>query len=324
MDFNSEFKIKRAAKALISGNLVAFPTETVYGLGADALNKTSVLRLYELKKRPKDHPIIVHLANLSNIEFWVSDIPSFFNALTSKFVPGPITFILKKRSSLDVSYLTGNQNKIGLRIPSHAIAQLLLREFELLNGKGIAAPSANPFGSVSNTNANRVRIDFEADFRTGDLILDGGSSDIGIESTILDCSGDIPTILRPGYISKKEIENCLKMQIGTVEDYRRPTSQTRASGMLSKHYAPKAKVVFFGNPNAGDGYIGLKSNPVPKGVVILSLPKDSEEFAENLYESFHLADELGLKRIFVAIPETGKLVDAIKDRVTRAAGGISL
>ena len=319
MVINNKTQIKSAARALIDGNLVAFPTETVYGLGADALNKTSVNRLFELKRRPKNHPVIVHLGSFANIEFWVKDLPDYFGNLASNFVPGPITFIFKKRSDLDVGYLTGNQNKIGLRVPSNKIAQLLLYEFNLLNGRGIAAPSANRFGQVSNTNSNRIKTEFALDFRSGDLVLDGGSSAIGIESTILDCTQDIPTILRPGLISKKEIEVCLKMQIRTSDNQSQREIKTRFSGMFSRHYAPRAKVKWTGVPKPGDGYMGLSDNPVPKGVVILSLPKNSEQFAKKLYETFHLADELGLKSIFVSLPESGKLVEAIRDRVVRAS-----
>ena len=324
MNIQSKIDIKSAAQALVAGNLVVFPTETVYGLGADALNVNSVARIYSIKRRPITHPIIVHLANLSNIDFWVSELPDYFSLLVSKFVPGPITFILKKRSSLDIGYLTGNQNKIGLRIPSHEIAQKLLHEFQTLNGLGIAAPSANRFGEISNTNVKRIKKEFATDFRSGDVILDGGQSIIGIESTILDCTEATPKILRPGFITQKEIEDCLKIQISTKQNLNKQKIQTRASGMFLKHYAPRAKVTWSGIPKPGDGYVGLSNYPVPKGVIVLSLPKNSEEFAQVLYESFHLADEIGLENIFISIPDEGKLIEAIRDRVERASGFFSL
>ena len=324
MVISSDFQIKQAARALIAGNLVAFPTETVYGLGADAMNKDAVSRLYRIKKRPVSHPIIVHLYDLTNLEYWVKEVPDYFSKLYSKFAPGPITFILRKRKSLDVGYLTGNQNKVGIRIPSNKIAQVLLHEFQLLNGKGIAAPSANKFGEVTNTSAKRIIFSFANELQSGDIILDGGISEIGIESTILDCTAEIPTILRPGFISKKEIESCLEIQINVVTNHKKAKIDSKYSGMFSKHYSPKARVFYKGNPKPGSGYIGLSSSDIPKGVIVLSLPENLTEFARILYESFHQADELGLKSIFVSIPDVGELAEAIKDRVLKAAGVVSI
>ena len=199
-----------AADCLRRGGLVAFPTETVYGLGADASSRAAVARLYAAKRRPADHPVIVHFADAESAFAWARDVPDGARKLAAKFWPGPLTMILK-RSSLAGDFVTGGQDTIGLRVPAHPVAQALLGAF----GGGIAAPSANRFGAVSPTTAAHVRADLGADV---DFVLDGGPSEVGIESTIVDLSGEAPVLLRPGRISRRELEQALG----------RPVSERRA------------------------------------------------------------------------------------------------
>lgn len=297
---------------------MAFPTETVYGLGADALNISAVTRLYRVKERPLNHPLIVHISNFDNLDFWIDKRTELVNKLLVNFTPGPLTIIFKKNSNLKIGYLTGNQDKVAIRIPRHPMSQILLAEFENQGGRGVVAPSANKFGKVSNTEPKGIFEDFQSELLPGDVVLDGGSCEIGIESTILDCSSTIPKLLRFGAISQDDIQNTIGEPIEVVQK-QTPETMIRFSGMFSKHYSPKAKVVINGKPQSGDGYIGLVSEPVPAEVVILFQPKDSIEFAQILYSSFRRADQLALKRVFVSVPESGKLAEAIKDRVLRAS-----
>ena len=184
-------EIKKAAKALKDGYLVAFPTETVYGLGADASNPTSVARIYEVKGRPTDHPLIVHISSTSQMDKWAVDVPEYAINLARNCWPGPMTLILK-RSQIAKDFITGGQNLVGLRVPIHPTAIMLMKEFENLGGTGIAAPSANRFGAVSPTTLNAVVEEIGAYLSNKDLLLDGGASEVGIESTIIDCSGATP------------------------------------------------------------------------------------------------------------------------------------
>jgi L-threonylcarbamoyladenylate synthase len=193
-------EIKRASKALKDGHLVAFPTETVYGLGADATNEKAVSRIYSVKGRPTDHPLIVHISSINLLEKWASDIPDYAIKLANEFWPGPMTLILRK-SSLAKDFITGGQNNVGIRVPDQTVAQLLLKEFENLGGLGICAPSANKFGAVSPTDAQAVLEEIGPSMDSSDLILDGGFCKIGIESTIIDCTKPEPIILRNGFIT---------------------------------------------------------------------------------------------------------------------------
>ena len=308
--------INLAAQSLINGNLVAFPTETVYGLGADALNKSAVARIYEVKGRPQDHPLIVHLHNLSAVNEWVSDIPEFAIHLARDYWPGPMTLILN-RSSLAGDFITGGQDTVGIRIPEHPIALALLNSFHELGGMGIAAPSANRFGQVSPTSAKAVSEEIAEFLNDADLILDGGDCQVGIESTIIDCTGDYPIILRPGAISEDMVEESAKVEI----DKTSKMSNIRASGMLEKHYSPKCNVILDETPLAGQGYLALSNMKTPRDVVRIASPKNTMEFAQVLYQSFRRADELNLQELIVQQPSGEGLAIAIRDRLAKAANG---
>ena len=309
--------IKDAAAALIKGDLVAFPTETVYGLGADATSKEAVGRIYEVKSRPVGHPVIVHILSVGNIHNWARDIPEYAIKLANFFWPGPMTLILP-RTDLAKDFITGGQDNVGIRVPSHTVALALLKEFEDQGGLGIAAPSANRFGAVSPTTASAVEIELADFLSESDQILDGGSCAIGVESTIIDCTQDKPLILRPGAITKEMIEAALCITIN-VSISSTKSKQIKASGLLESHYSPKAKVFLTGSPTLGDGLIALDSFSTPKGVIRLAIPKDNEDYARLLYEAFRLADNKGVKRIFVIPPIGDGIAVAINDRLAKSA-----
>ena len=307
-------EIKKAAQALKDGHLVAFPTETVYGLGADATNEKAVSRVYSVKGRPTDHPLIVHVSCINQIDHWAVDIPEYAIKLAQEFWPGPITLILK-RSQLAKDFITGGQNNVGLRVPTHPVALEVLSQFEKLGGKGIAAPSANKFGAVSPTSAQSVIDELESGFIDEDLILDGGQCEIGIESTIVDCTNYLPKVLRPGAITKEMIESIS----GHVLKLTEPQSNTRAPGMLSTHYSPRALVELSAKAETGDGFIALSNIPTPEGAIRLGSPSNTEQYANQLYELLRLGDSIGLRKICIVLPLTGKLSEAIFDRMTKAA-----
>jgi len=304
----------RAAHALRSGSLVAFPTETVYGLGADASDAKAVERIYQVKGRPKDHPLIVHVANMQAIEDWVEDVPDFAISLARAFWPGPMTLILK-RSALAEDFITGGQETVGLRVPNHPIALALLREFQKLGGKGIAAPSANRFGHVSPTSADAVISELAKYLTSVDLILDGGLSLVGVESTIIDCTSELPKILRPGAITEEMI------MVTTNLSVEKPGGNIRVSGSLEKHYSPRAKVILDIEPKAGDGFIAISSIKTPEGVIRLAEPRDDEDFARLLYSALRKADDSSLARVIVQQPVGGGIAIAIRDRLLRASRG---
>jgi len=306
-----------AAKTLIQGNLVAFPTETVYGLGTDASNKDAVTRLYAVKGRPSDHPLIVHISSDAQLDKWASEIPKYSIKLARNFWPGPMTLILP-RTSLAQDFITGGQNNVGLRVPEHTVALALLKEFEKQGGLGIAAPSANRFGKVSPTTADAVCDELSDYLSKRDLILDGGACAVGVESTIIDCTKKKPTILRPGAVTKEAIEDTLGISMD-FDSLTSVSNQVKASGVLTSHYAPRAKVVLSGVPNAGDGLIALASYATPAGVVRLAEPRTNEEYAKNLYEAFRLADHKGLQRVFVIPPAGSGIAIAINDRLAKSA-----
>ena len=306
--------MSRAAMALKSGSLVAFPTETVYGLGADATNPEAIARIYEAKGRPADHPLIVHIADMQDIVEWSSDIPDYAIALARNFWPGPMTLILK-RSELAEDFITGGQETVGLRVPNHVIALALLNEFKKIGGKGIAAPSANRFGHVSPTTADAVEAELSAYLAPKDLILDGGPSLVGVESTIIDCTTESPKILRPGAITESMIEEVTKL------DLSYDTTDIRVSGSLDNHYSPVAQVVLDIEPQPGDGYIALSHFETPEGVKRLASPKNDDEFARQLYAALRSADTQNLVRVVVKQPEGSGITTAIRDRLQRASNG---
>jgi len=307
-------EIKKAAKALKDGHLVAFPTETVYGLGADAANEKAVSRIYSVKGRPVGHPLIVHISSINKLSQWSTDIPDYAIKLAREFWPGPMTLILP-RTNLAKDFITGGQNNVGLRVPTHPVALALLRKFEELGGQGIAAPSANRFGAVSPTTAHAVNEELGAFSESSDLILDGGDCSIGIESTIIDCTNRYPEILRPGFISKLDLVQA-KVRIF---DSGRIKENVRVSGNLMSHYSPKCKVSINSVPMKGDGLIAMYDIATPTGVVRLSSPRNSEEFARYLYQSYREADKLGLQRIVVTTPNGDELSKAIIDRIEKSS-----
>jgi L-threonylcarbamoyladenylate synthase len=309
--------IKDAAASLIKGDLVAFPTETVYGLGADATNKDAIARIYKVKGRPVGHPLIVHISSLANLDKWARDIPEYAVNLARAFWPGPITLILP-RTDLAKDFITGGQDNVGIRIPSHTVALALLKEFENQGGLGVAAPSANRFGAVSPTTATAVEIELADFLSENDQILDGGPCSIGVESTIINCTQNKPSILRPGAVTKEIIEDTLGVTI-ELDISNSESIQIKAAGLLESHYAPNAKVFLTGSPTIGDGFIALDSFTTPIGAVRIAAPKTNEEYAQVLYEAFRLADIKGLKRVFV-IPPTGEgIAVAINDRLAKSA-----
>jgi len=308
--------LKDAATSLIAGNLVAFPTETVYGLGADATNEKAVARIYEVKGRPTDHPLIVHISSINNLNKWTKDIPEYAVKLASAFWPGPMTLILP-RTDLAKDFITGGQNNVGIRVPAHTVALALLKEFEAQGGYGVAAPSANRFGKVSPTCADDVKAELSDYLNSNDLILDGGQSSVGVESTIINCTNTTPTILRPGAITAAMISDLLGINIEVVA--KNDSDQIRAPGLLESHYSPKAKVYLSGTPSAGDGFIALSKFPTPPGVIRLTSPATNEEYARTLYQGLRLADSKKLSKVFVIEPAGNDIAVAVCDRLQKAA-----
>jgi L-threonylcarbamoyladenylate synthase len=308
--------LKDAAISLIAGNLVAFPTETVYGLGADASNQQAVARIYEVKGRPTDHPLIVHISSINNLDKWAKDIPAYAVKLARNFWPGPMTLILP-RTDLAKDFITGGQNNVGIRVPAHTVALSLLKEFEAQGGIGVAAPSANRFGKVSPTCADDVKAELYDYLNSKDLILDGGLSFIGVESTIINCINTMPSILRPGAITATMINNLLGIQIEVFA--KNDSDQIRAPGLLESHYSPKARVFLSGTPAIGDGFIALSKFPTPPGVIRLTSPATNEEYARTLYQGLRLADSKKLSKVFIIEPAGNDIAVAVCDRLQKAA-----
>jgi L-threonylcarbamoyladenylate synthase len=305
--------IQNAAASLKNGQLVAFPTETVYGLGADASNPIAIARLYEAKGRPADHPLIVHIATLDGMGQWAREIPDYAITLARDFWPGPMTLVLK-RSELAQDFITGGQDTVGLRVPAHPIALALINEFNNQGGLGIAAPSANRFGAVSPTTAQAVEEELAQHLLDDDLILDGGPCLVGVESTIIDCTGPAPMILRLGAITPLMVEE----STGLVALESNPAA-IRVSGSLDSHYSPKAKVILDVVAEAGDGLIAPDQIPTPNGVVRLAAPSTIEEYARDLYRALRSADQKGLEVVVVLQPGGDGLAAAIRDRLRRSA-----
>jgi len=305
--------VQSAAAALKAGSLVAFPTETVYGLGADAENAEAVARIYEVKGRPHDHPLIVHIASIDGLNDWAGDLPDYAIALARDFWPGPLTLVVN-RSDRAKDFITGNQNTVGLRVPAHNIALGLIQEFIKLGGKGIAAPSANRFGAVSPTNAKAVEEELAEYLQVQDIILDGGQSLVGVESTIVDCTGETPFILRLGAVTSEMIEESTGLIALTKEN-----SEIRVSGSLDSHYSPKAKVVLDAIAEPGDGLIAPDQIPTPDGVIRLASPRTIEGYARDLYAALRSADAQGIEVVVVLQPGGDGLAAAIRDRLKRSA-----
>lgn len=312
--------ISAAAQRLAAGDLVAFPTETVYGLGADASDAGAVAKIFAAKGRPADHPLIVHIADASGLDAWANDVPASARALAARFWPGPLTMILK-RSGRVSNAVTGGQDTVGLRCPSHPVAQELLREFARIGSGAIAAPSANKFGHVSPTTAEHV----QDEFGPGLFVLDGGACEVGIESTIVDLSRGEPVLLRPGAVTRDDLEDALG---ATVLD--RDDAAPRASGTLAAHYAPRTALVLV-TPATLDEEVRSLTNvavlalrQAPRHALVTSwIPASSNpaRYGHDLYANLRKLDASGAKRILVEAPPDGPEWEAILDRLTRAAAG---
>jgi len=308
--------IREAAAALKAGHLVAFPTETVYGLGADARNPEAVKRIYEVKGRPSDHPLIVHISSINQLEKWAKEIPEYAIDLARAFWPGPMTLILK-RTEIAQDFITGGQETVGLRVPNDPIALALIEEFETISESAIAAPSANKFGQVSPTSSFDVQEELGDYLSNFDIILDGGDSNIGIESTIIDCTGVHPIILRSGYITKEAIG----IELGDINIQVAKPAGRKFSGSFEKHYAPKCKIFVGKYRIEGAGFLAMSEFETPIGMFRVNSPGTIRDFASLLYSSFRITDRLGID-ILVVQPPTGEgLAVAIRDRLNKASKG---
>jgi len=320
----AERDIKQAVSVLRAGGLVAFPTETVYGLGADASNAGAVAKIFAAKGRPSTHPVIVHLADAAQLAVWTGDIPDAARKLAQKFWPGPLTLILKRARGVSDA-VTGGQDTVGLRVPSHPVARRLLARF----GGGIAAPSANRHGRVSATTAEHVRREFGA---AVECVLDGGEARIGIESTIIDLSGKGATLLRPGWITAGEVEAALGAPLAAPA-----VGGPRAPGTLAAHYAPRTPLTLA----EGDLALELAASlarqgkrvavlarsarqPLLLGLEWTAAPQDAAGYAHALYASLRRLDESGCDAIIVEKPPQAAEWAAINDRLARAATGSSV
>lgn len=310
--------VARSARLLQAGELVAIPTETVYGLGADAANPRAVAKIFALKGRPSTHPLIVHLGPGATIEDWATDVPRAARALGLRFWPGALTLILRKSARVP-SEVTGGQDTVAIRYPSHPAAMALLQEFARIGSGGIAAPSANRFGHVSATTAQHVR----DEFGPGLAILDGGACEVGLESTIVDLSRGAPVLLRPGGIARAELEEALG------ERLRRPGHDSpRASGTLAAHYAPRTALCLLDRAAleaqaAGDVAV-LAFHAAPPGAQALAwvaAGADPLRYGHDLYANLRRLDASGARRILVEAPPQSADWEAVNDRLSRAAAG---
>ena len=315
--------IAGAVVALRAGGLVALPTETVYGLAADAENATAVRRIYSVKGRPTDHPVIVHLATPAAVEDWAAAVPEWAHALIAACWPGPLTLVLP-RTGRASDYVTGGHETVGLRVPAHPMMQQVLAEF----GGAVAAPSANRFGRISPTTAAHVlaELDGVLDPLT-DRILDGGQCLVGVESTIVDATGGQPRILRPGQVTADQIEQVTGLRPSTA------TESLPAPGTLPTHYAPKAAVVLSeaaaapttykqlrDGHSAPIGVISLKGDEFDGDYTSLSSPTDVAEYAHTLYDALRRADDLRMDIVLAVLPPEAGMGTAVRDRLKRAAG----
>jgi L-threonylcarbamoyladenylate synthase len=317
----SDREIEHAVAVLRAGGLVAFPTETVYGLGADASSPDAIRRVFDAKGRPHDHPLIVHVSDAIQVANWARSIPEAAHALAREFWPGPLTVILKRAAGVN-DLVTGGQHTIALRVPSHPVAQALLRRF----GGGIAAPSANRFGRVSATTANHVRSEFGAEVA---CVLDGGATDLGIESTIIDLSGAEPALLRPGAVTAVQLEAALGKAVAPPG-----ADAPRAPGTLARHYAPRTPLLVLERDLLLELAASLvqqgkrvavlarsASRPFLSGLQWIAAPPDAAGYAHDLYASLRALDAAGCESILAEAPPRAPEWAAIHDRLTRAATG---
>jgi L-threonylcarbamoyladenylate synthase len=299
--------VRAAVDALRAGGLVAIPTETVYGLGADASNETAVRRVFAAKGRPADHPLIVHLGAADLLPAWAASVPAAAARLAATCWPGPLT-VLVPRAAHVLDVVTGGRDTVGLRVPAHPMTLDLLARF----GGGVAAPSANRFGRVSPTTAGHVRDDLGD---LVDLVLDGGPCPIGVESTIVDCTTDPPQVLRPGGIPDEQIAALLD---GALVD--EAAGPSRAPGMLAAHYAPRCRVVLADSAQEADGRAAALSSTGER-VDVLDGTADLAGYARTLYAELRHADDRGLDALVAVLPPPAGLGHAIRDRLQKAAAG---
>lgn len=305
--------LEEAVALLKDGQVVAFPTETVYGLGADASNSDAVKKIYDIKSRPTNHPLIVHLANAEQVRLWVRDFPDNARKLAEAFWPGPLTMIMYKNGRVADEAVAGSTT-VAIRVPNHPVALQLLEEFD----GGLAGPSANKFGQVSPTSANHVKTDLGNNVA---MVLDGGKCSVGIESTIIDMTSEVPEILRPGGITRSQIEDTLGIEVNVSSEI-----SNRASGMTKSHYSPKANVILIEVTDLDDLEEKTKS---ASGIIApisvegfgfaWQMPQDAEAYSKSLYAVFREADERRLKTVYVIPPSEGEMLPAVVDRLTKAS-----
>lgn len=316
----------RAAQALREGHLAVIPTETVYGLGGRAVDPHAIARVYAVKGRPADHPLIVHVPDTDALRVWARDVPDYARRLAGTFWPGPLTLVLP-RGERAGQHVTGGQDTVGIRVPDHPVT---LEVLGLLDD-GVAAPSANRFGRVSSTRVDHVLAEMGDRLVPGsDVVLDGGPCRVGVESTIVDCTGPAPRILRPGGVGASDVA-----EAGEVDVDDSP-SPVRAPGTLASHYAPQAQVRLVDAGQVADafdealvrssdvagpsvGLLALADVPTPDGVVRLAAPASVAQMASQLYAALREADALRLSTVLAVPPDGSGLADAVRDRLGRAA-----
>jgi L-threonylcarbamoyladenylate synthase len=312
--------VETAVCLILNGKVVAFPTETVYGLGADATNARAVAKIFALKGRPSDHPLIVHISDPDSLEDWAYDVPAAARKLADHFWPGPLTLILKAAPRMP-SLATGAEDTVGLRCPAHPMAQALLREFAAVGSGAIAAPSANKFGHVSPTSAQHVRDEFGPDL----YLLDGGECEVGLESTILDFTRGFPVLLRPGAVTRQEIADLIHDH---VRD--RDAQAPKAPGTLAAHYAPRTALQLVGRAAlearvlAESDVAVLAFHGKPMGAKArhwIHAPAAASGYGHDLYANLRLLDATGAGTILVEAPGASAEWEAVNDRLARAAAG---
>jgi L-threonylcarbamoyladenylate synthase len=324
---SSSAHVKQAADALHAGELLGLPTETVYGLAADACNETAVAKIFKAKGRPANHPLIVHVASAEAVTKFASEVPDFAQALMAQFWPGPLTLILPRKEDMAAA-AAGGQNSVGLRCPSHPVAREVLQACANQGVWGVAAPSANLFGRVSPTTAAHVQSEFGNEL----LILDGGECEVGIESTIVDCTRGVPVLLRPGQISRTQIEQACGLKLVSPEALN--TEAPRASGTLESHYAPSAKVRLMSQAEWQRALVALgphaqnlalwshqrpASDLMGAGLCWRAMPASATQAAHDLFSVLRDFDVRGVRTIWIETPPDTPEWEGVRDRLNRAA-----